>query len=229
MTGSHPGEAPDTGRLGDDLREQSTLIPVGPPPVDAVLRRGRAIRRRRRLAAGTVAAAVLALASTVALLAPFDTGTVTVTATPGGAPQEVPPDTPLDIGHDMRVTLLSGDPPRYLVRSEWFRPTGDDTALHEAGTLGAVPMMADAGPTVYGEWRDSAEIPDIRVTVGDRTWRPTLLRLPGDPGWGVYFLHLGEVPPDTPVTATHYAPDGSVRHRVPATFAPGGPPVIHRD
>ena len=107
------------------LREETSQIENGPAPVDAILRRGRAIRARRRVAAVS-GAGVLAVAVAV-------TASMQVFGTPGKPAPVALPGHPS--GH--AVTLNVPDP-----RAGACSPPGSPTAGRGGSPRGTSPGRA---------------------------------------------------------------------------------------
>ncbi|GGT16455.1 hypothetical protein GCM10010271_19170 [Streptomyces kurssanovii] len=213
----------DDLRLGDALRHAADAVPVGPAPVDEVLRRGRATRRRRTAACAggvvTMIAVVLALVPLTGRSphpAPPPPATAPpVTATPSGV-RTVQPYEPVAIGHGIGMALLPDGRQNYVVGPGDLRAaidaarsyTGDnirDDALSSGKDL-------DTEHVLYRGAFHTGAVPsriEVRLDSGER-FEASMLRLQGDPGWGTYYAFGDPARGAEGWTVTAYAADGGV-------------------
>lgn len=134
----------------------------------------------------------------------------------------VRPYEPVEIGQGALMGLLPEGRQNYVV--SW----GDPEAFRES-VEAAKGMVGDSirpgglsfghsstpdGAVLYtGAFRTETEPARITVTAGGRTWEAGMVRLSGDPGWGVYHVDAGRTGLDTRATVTAYGPDGTVLAR----------------
>ncbi|MDT0342444.1 hypothetical protein [Streptomyces litchfieldiae] len=199
-------------RLGERLRREADALVPGPPPVLAVVREGRRIRRRRHLAVAASFFAVLLLPWAVTAFPRADTGPVGPDM--AGAPGTTPPTTAarvvepyeaVDIGTGWSIALRPPDRPGVhggqgyvLVADEDFatatRLLADDQEPEVEGDdpgddlSGFMTVLSEVF-VISGTWRTEAGVPPAYVTVthDEVTRAATLLRVPDEQGWGVYY------------------------------------------
>ncbi|MFP8964652.1 hypothetical protein ACLIYP_29415 [Streptomyces nanhaiensis] len=237
-TGAGTGAETGAARLAEAMRREAGTLIAGPPPVEALVREGRRLARRRRAAAGAAAAAVLACLAGGVLLPPLLAPSGPAPAAPQAAspapsvpsaPSEtlpgvrvVEPYEPVEIGQGALLGLLPEGRQNYVVAwggPEDFRESveaargvvGDSL---RAGSLSFGHSSSPGGGVLLtGAYRTETEPARITVTAGGRTWEAGMVRLPGDPGWGVYHVDAGGTGPGTRATVTAYGPDGTVLAR----------------
>ncbi|WP_062204139.1 hypothetical protein [Streptomyces sp. NBRC 109706] len=218
------GRAGDT-ELGRALRREAASVPVGPPPTDLVVARGRRSRRRRHAATGLVTAALVGAAVAVAPLSQWlggdnETGTgpaLAVPAAPGSA-TVVEPGVPVEIGQGQGLALWPDG--SLLVApldafAEWDEPPG--TAVTEPLTIGVTATGAGAVGT--GTWQSDPAVDRLTVVVDGQEREAELITLEGETGWGAYHVALPE-PPSGQLTVTAYGEDGVVLSQLTEELAP---------
>ncbi|MFV0134535.1 hypothetical protein ACLGIH_15045 [Streptomyces sp. HMX87] len=220
--------------LSEALRRAADGLPLGPAPVDAVVRAGRARRRRHRaVLSGAAALTVLAaLAGTAVLggLPPLSGSplpdhvepAVTAPASPspaGPGLRTVQPYEPATLTPDLRLGLLPEGRQNYVITEAERFPEAVEYA--RSARLGhglrrrsiSVGYDSSAGRGVQrldGAWRLTEAPRRIVVTVAGVDHRAELFTLPGRPGWGVYFLDTAGLPRFTSFRVTAYDEDGEV-------------------
>ncbi|WP_143688631.1 hypothetical protein [Streptomyces barkulensis] len=232
-TGAGGGGAAETARLTEAMRREADTLAAGPAPVEALVREGRRLVRRRRTAAGAAAAAVLACLAGGVLLppllaspgpapaAPPASSAAPPSATPAGV-RVVRPYEPVEIGQGALMGLLPEGRQNYVV--SWGGPEAFRESVEAAkgmvgdsirpGGLSFGHSSTPEGAVLYtGAFRTETEPARITVTAGGRTWEAGMVRLSGDPGWGVYHVDAGRTGLDTRATVTAYGPDGTVLAR----------------
>ncbi|MFB4196120.1 hypothetical protein [Streptomyces carpaticus] len=192
----------------------------GPVPVDDLIRRGRALRFRRRAAVVGGAGAVGVLAVVLAAgplwwplggapvadrVPPSATGGASPTPPAadgtGGAPVEVEPYERVVVNDALVLALLPEGRQNFLLSApEHFE---ENLAIAESLEGDSIrPESVSAGydfgtdPLVYGAWRLEG-VPSRIVVVpekGDEAYPATLVMLTGEPGWGVYYLDAASFP-----------------------------------
>lgn len=149
----------------------------------------------------------------------------------GGAPsgpsvsavRVVEPYEPVEIGRGALLGLLPEGRQNYVVAwggPEDFRESverargvvGDD--IRPGGLSLGYQQSPERGTLYTGAFRTDTEPARITVRADGRTWEAQMVRLPGDPGWGVYHVDAGRSAPDTRATVTAYGPDGTVLARL---------------
>ncbi|WP_151770827.1 hypothetical protein [Streptomyces abyssomicinicus] len=225
----------DDRRLAQALHRAADAFPMSPAPVDAVMRRGRVLSRRRRARAGGAWAAALVAATTLGALTGQGThdGTAPVppaTAMPSPPPTSSPPQQgaqrvrayeQVPIGHGLRMALLPEGRQSYVVgQGDLTRPielarahAGGDS-LNLGGISSGTSTVAQ-GVVCTGAFRTRTPPARLVIQVGNGTpHEAQLLVLQGDPGWGAYHAFLDGVPQDATLTVTALAPDGHVLARL---------------
>ncbi|GGT04351.1 hypothetical protein [Streptomyces chromofuscus] len=193
----------DDQRLAELFRHEADTFPIGPAPVDDVVRRGRVARRRRTavaIGAITTVVALAAVGMTDLARTPSTPPSSRVTTTPRPAPspahqgpRPVSPYEAVDIGHGHRMALLP------LGRQNFVVGTGDIGAAIEAAekalgdnlrpdSLSSGISIDGRTPLYFGAFRTDM-VPSRIELLFDSGQRQTAtaLTLPGDPGWGTYY------------------------------------------
>ncbi|WP_030731976.1 MULTISPECIES: hypothetical protein [Streptomyces] len=208
----------------EELRRAARWVEAGPAPVEEVIRRGRALRARRRATmlagAGAAGALVLVLATGPVgwpageAPSPGDgPGTGAPPAAtgrgpfPGEAgdvePLEVEPYEPVVINDRYVLGLLPEGRQNYVVASPGQFAGDLETARGPIGdNIGPGSISAgysvEAGEVtlVKGAWRLAATPSRIVIVPegGSGSHPTTLVTLKGEPGWGVYYLDVADVP-----------------------------------
>ncbi|UED87461.1 hypothetical protein [Streptomyces profundus] len=201
--------------FADELRGAAEALDVGPAPVDELIRRGRALRRRRRRLAVTGAASAGVLAAGLAAglaWTPVGPGSADP-APPAGRTsppfpddderREVRPYERLAINDAFVMGLLPEGNQNYVVSS----PASFDEDMaaargHFGDNLGprsvSVGYQANDGDVLLidGAWRLD-ETP-ARILIEPEGWGDplpaTLVQLAGESDWGVYYLDAGRHP-----------------------------------
>ncbi|MFD7512559.1 hypothetical protein ACFV5N_24915 [Streptomyces sp. NPDC059853] len=202
------------------MEAEAGAVEPGPVPVDDLIRRGRALRFRRRAAvvAGAGAVGVLAVVLAAGPLwwpggGAAGDGEVPPAATggppdPGGADGagggpavEVEPYEPWVVNDAFVLALLPEGAQNYLLSSPERFEENLETARDAHGD-GIGPDSISVGydfgtdPLVFGVWR-LAGTPSRIVVVpedGGGVYPATLVTLAGEPGWGVYYLDAASLP-----------------------------------
>ncbi|RYU09372.1 hypothetical protein [Nocardioides iriomotensis] len=153
-----------TERLSTLLREEATDLPIPVPDAHAILRRGRAVRRRRR--AGTVVATVAATAVVVAgfaALGPKDSGTDRDDTAPVTEPRSADAgafaagSTVWPRGADRPSVEVDGQ-----VKAVYYTSEG------VVARVGNNPYSDDAGPSRYVAINGDEAPRDLGIDLGDR-------------------------------------------------------------
>ncbi|MFE7382449.1 hypothetical protein ACFU9F_19000 [Streptomyces zhihengii] len=230
----HPG---DIRPLRDALRREADTVSGGPAPVDAVLLRGRAARRRRNAALAGAAAAVVAVLAVVPLagreaaLVPVPVPPATVApVTPRPEPvRTVAPYETVDIGHGRTMALLPDGEQNHVAGHGDIRDEVD-AARDLAGenirpdSLSGGRDLDPGRPVMFSGVFRTGEVPaavEVRIDSGERL-RAGMLRLPGDPDWGTYYAFGPEAAGNQNWTVTAYAADGRVLVETRFDQASGG-------
>ncbi|MCZ7416362.1 MULTISPECIES: hypothetical protein [unclassified Streptomyces] len=216
--------------LSAALRREADALPTGPAPVDAVVRAGRSRRRTRRAVVLGSAAAVAVLAALPLLPGAADPGRVEpavpspAPADPSGTgPRTVEPYAPVTVAPGLRLGLLPGGRQTYvLAEPEGFREAVEHAREQGLGenirprsiSAGYLAMAGTGVERVEGAWRLPEPPRRIVVTVAGKEYPAELFTLPGDPGWGVYFLDTTALPRFDTFTVTAYDAEGEVFDRV---------------
>ncbi|UED86168.1 hypothetical protein [Streptomyces profundus] len=214
---------PGATELGRELRREAAEVPVGPPPTDRVVARGRRSRRRRHAATGLVAAAMVgavavAIAPVSDHLGGGGTGpTVAAPAAPAST-TVVEPGVPVEIGHGQGLALWR-DGSHLVAPLDTFadRDGPPSTATAEPLTSSFTPT--GTGVVGTGTWRGEPAVARLTVSVNGQEQEAALVTLPGEPGWGAYHLDLPE-PPSGELTVTAYGEDGTVLSQLAEGFPP---------
>ncbi|MDH6229334.1 hypothetical protein [Streptomyces sp. MJP52] len=230
----------DDMRLAQALHRAADAFPVSPAPVDEVVRRGRVLSRRRRSLAGGAGAAALLAAMTLGALIGGGTGdgvapAPPATAVPGPHPTGSPPQQgartvrayeQVPIGHGLRMALLPEGRQNYVVGRGDLTPSIELARAHAGGDslniggISAGTTTVEQGVVYTGAFRTSTAPARVVVQVSNGTpHEAQLLVLRGDPGWGTYHAFLDGVPQDSTITVTALAPDGQVLARLRAETA----------
>ncbi|HZG02281.1 MAG TPA: hypothetical protein VE546_01675 [Streptomyces sp.] len=188
------------------------------------------MRKQRLVAAGIAGIAAVALAVTggtaVALQDHGRDRGAGHAATASGerhapsAVRVVRPYEPVEIGQGALMGLLPEGRQNYVVAwggPEDFREqveqarqyAGDD--LRPNTVSGGISSSPEHGVLFTGAFRTDVVPGRITVRTAGGTFDASMLRLPGNPGWGTYYLDAGRTDAlAAPVTVTAYAPDGTV-------------------
>ncbi|MFP8944355.1 hypothetical protein ACLIYM_23350 [Streptomyces fenghuangensis] len=233
--GTGAGGAAEAARLAEAMRREAGTLTAGPAPVETLVSEGRRLVRRRRTAAGAAAAAVLACLAGGVLLPPLLASSGPAPAAPPAAspvppaPSATPagvrvvePYEPVEIGRGALLGLLPEGRQNYVV--SWGGPEAFREDVESArgmvgdsirpGGLSLGHSSTPEGGVLYtGAFRTETEPARITVTAGGRTWEAGMVRLSGDPGWGVYHVDAGRAGLGTRATVTAYGPDGTVLAR----------------
>ncbi|MBW1598278.1 hypothetical protein [Streptomyces sp. JJ38] len=212
--------------LSAALRREADALPTGPAPVEAVVRAGRSRRRTRRAVVLGSAAAVTLLAALPLLPGTADPGRVEpavpspAPADPSGTgPRTVEPYAPVTVAPGLRLGLLPGGRQTYvLAEAEGFREAVEHAREQGLGenigprsiSSGHLAIEGTGIERIEGVWRLPGQPLRIVVTAGGEEHRAELFTLPGEPGWGVYFLDTTTLPPFDSYTVTAYDADGKV-------------------
>ncbi|TDC26492.1 hypothetical protein E1265_04190 [Streptomyces sp. 8K308] len=206
--------------LVEELRRAAEAAAAVPAPVEEMIRRGRALRFRRRVAAaGAGTAGVLAAVLAAGLVwLPTDAGSggPDGTAPPaatrdaafphgddGVAPVEVRPYERIVINDDVVMGLLPEGDQNYVVSSPEYFDEDIEAAKHYPGNnINPDSISAgyreDAGAVllVEGAWRLDGTPSRIVVAPEGQgvTYPATVVTLAGESGWGVYYLDVSHHP-----------------------------------
>jgi hypothetical protein len=171
------------------LRQTASEIPVGPAPIDAVVRGSRAIRRRRRTVAMAVAAVVVTPACLLAVRAtttpppPAGAGPASAGAPAHTAAQLMMPGQKFTAfaGTTLWLTRLG----LCLASPAHPDPYPDSVLVADTRPGQVAAMMASTGPRAVwaGVYRGPGTPDKITLTIGDRTLPVRLYTLAGHPGW----------------------------------------------
>ncbi|MFJ8074837.1 hypothetical protein ACIQ7Q_13120 [Streptomyces sp. NPDC096176] len=212
----------DDMRLGDTLRREADAVPVGPAPVDEVLRRGRAARRRRTAAgagAFTVLAVVLALVPLTGRSPhpppPPPATAPPVTAMPSSI-RTVQPYEPVAIGHGIGMALLPDGRQNYVVGPGDLTAAIDDARSYPGDNIRDDSISSgkdiDTEHVLYRGAFRTDRVPsrvEVRLDSGERI-AASVLRLHSDPGWGTYYAFGDPARGTEGWTVTAYGADGGV-------------------
>ena len=175
--------------LAQALRQAASRVPVGPPPLAAVVRQGRALRRRRRAAGLAVAAALLA---PVCLLAV--PSHETSPGLPGGT-ASASTSAQVDVVTSGETVRTSSGTSLWLTSRGLFlagaghSASAPDTVLvadTPAGHVSGVVRSGSSGTVWAGVYRGPKTPSKITLAVGAQTLRARLYTLSGTPGWVAY-------------------------------------------
>ncbi|MFJ8739144.1 hypothetical protein ACIRL2_07195 [Embleya sp. NPDC127516] len=212
------------------LGESAARAPVVVAPIEATMRRGRALRTRRR-AAG--------LAATVAALGVLGLGLGGVLGSSPSAhrsavaPEQtrrpLPPPTvqPFVLAADQRVDTgfrhsmwLTADGYHFVSNAALTGSQYGEAVLDPRSHPGDVDLRVFQGPdsTLYtGAYRGAAPVGRVFVTVNGRTLEAQTLTLDGKPGWFAYYLEVPTAETRFP-TSTRETPDGADVYTADGTF-----------
>lgn len=205
--------------LAAALKQAAAGLPVGPPPVDTVVRLGRGMRRRRRTALATaLAAAVLVPATAMAALSldPPGSGAPAVPAASAAASPHVRVVGPGEkIAPGRGNTLWLTAQGLFLGTPESSGPAGKP-ALKAAevphGAITGTTFVNTSGTLHAGIYRGPDKAVGITTTIGGRTVATQVITLAGSPGWTAFYAddtEQGATSPGT-LTVTVRAADGTV-------------------
>ncbi|MFC9327877.1 hypothetical protein [Kitasatospora sp. NPDC057015] len=211
--------------LASALRQAADTMPVSTAPVDAVLRTGRAIRRRRTVRSAVSVAVLVPLCAAVTLVllppardggraAPVPTAPAAPpapTAPAASGPALRPAGQPYGIGGGRELTLTAqgAEVSGPGAGGSWSMPVdkvppGEITAT----------VLGDATSTLaLGLYRGAAPAARVTVALGGRSVEAQVFALAGEPGWSV-FVAPGVGRGTTP-TVTVFAADGGVLAGLP--------------
>ncbi|WP_049568454.1 hypothetical protein [Streptomyces sp. SBT349] len=207
----------------EELRRAAGTLVVGSAPVEEMIRRGRALRARRRLATAVAGTAGVLAAVLAACLAWLPTGAGSAgTGGPddpappaatreapsphgddSGAPVEARPYEPVPINDETVLGLLPEGDENYVVTSPASFAEDIEAAKGYPGSNirpGSISSgySEDAGAVVLveGAWRLDATPSRIEIAPEgqDVTYPATVVTLAGETGWGVYYLDAGRHP-----------------------------------
>ncbi|WP_147992520.1 hypothetical protein [Streptomyces sp. t39] len=225
----------DTRPLRDALRREADTVSGAPAPVDAVLLRGRAARRRR---AGVLAGAAAAVVAVLAVMPLAGREVAPAPAPPATAPPVTPrpeplrtvaPYEPVAIGHGRSMALLPDGRQNHVAGYGDIR----DAVATARGLSGDnIPPRSLSGgrdtdpgrPVLFSGAFRTDEVPagvEVRLDSGERL-RAGMLRLPGDPDWGTYYAFGTRAAGNQSWTVTAYAADGRVLVETHFDQASGG-------
>ncbi|TDC20986.1 hypothetical protein E1265_19345 [Streptomyces sp. 8K308] len=190
-----PRDRETAERLGERLHESARRLQLpAMPPVPAVLRRGRRIRHRRRMAVSVAVVAALAVPVGVANLDALPAGPFSAAGSGSDTrPQTVERGEPVEIGHGLLLAVLGegmvavGPPETFDAAVVAAEP--NELARNQVRAY-VFPDVSETvgGDTVYaGTWR--ADEPPTRLTVRTAQGEElpaTLLTLPDSPTWGAF-------------------------------------------
>ncbi|MDT0344945.1 hypothetical protein [Streptomyces litchfieldiae] len=227
--------------LVEELRRAAATTTAGPAPVEEMIRRGRALRFRRRMAAagagtaGVLAAGLAWLGSAEAgPAAPDDAAPPAAThevALPNGddsgAPVEVRPYERHVINDGLVLGLLPEGDQNYVISLPEYFDEDIEANKHLPGSnidpdSISAGYREDTGAVVLveGAWRLD-ETPS-RIVVApegqDVTYPATVVTLAGESGWGVFYLDVSHHPDfalDFQVIA--YGANGEAIAEIPVT------------
>ncbi|MEE1928613.1 hypothetical protein V1J52_10475 [Streptomyces sp. TRM 70351] len=228
MTNRPPHDEPaasaaQAAALAAALRREAQDARTGPAPVEEVVRAGRARRRRNRAAAGVTAVAVLAAPLLVSAWPTPGEQVRAVPAAPSPTPSAsgarlhtVAPYEPVAVAPDLRLGLLPEGRQNYvLVSADAFAASLDASrSAHMGDSIRPRSISggyaADSGAVLWlsGVWRLPEPPARVVVTAAGRDHPAALHTLPGDPGWGTYFLDARALPRFTSYTVTAYDASG---------------------
>jgi hypothetical protein len=205
--------------LAAALQQAVAGLPVGPAPVDTVVRLGRKMRRRRQATLSmALAAVVLIPASAVAALSlgSFGSSTPTVPAASAATStqvQVVGPGEKVALGRDNTMWLTGQG--MFLVT-----PKSSGTTKEQVMNAAEVPSgkifanaSGDASGTLYaGIYRGPGKAARITAAIGSRTLNTQVVTLAGSPGWAAFYADETQAgAKSTPaLTITVQAADGTV-------------------
>ncbi|MFH8620794.1 hypothetical protein ACH4A8_02650 [Streptomyces vietnamensis] len=180
--------------LAAALHEAAASLPVGTAPTAAVMRRGTAIRRRRKaMRSAVVAAAVLVPVAGAAFSATFDppsrpSAPVASPAAPAAVKVVAPgEEVTLGGGSTMRLTAqgMSLSTPKASGSEERLTKVAE-----VPGGKISVTMAGDATGTVWaGVYRGPERPAGVTLSAGGRTTNARIVTLPGHPGWVAFHAY----------------------------------------
>lgn len=218
--------------LGPALHQEADMVAPGHPPVEAVVRRGRARRLRRRAGVTSAVLGVVAVSLTLTVAPRVTSGPAPPSTTPSELPgpppatnQSTPPER--QVVRPYKAKALSGGwwlgllpdgrqnyllAPNSTTRTEFDEQMADQRRKPSGDNLlpRSIGGGADSeGGNIWGSWRHPGQV-RITVTIAGKEREATLYSLPGKPGWGVYYLDARHVAPRTTYSVTAYDADGNV-------------------
>ncbi|MFD5316802.1 hypothetical protein [Streptomyces sp. NPDC127098] len=205
----------DAELIGERLRAAADALVPGPAPVAELLDRGRRARRRRRLATAATAVATAGACLAATLLALPDGAAPPPAPAPPVAPAPSPehvrvaePGEEVTVAPDVTVRLSPDEDYRLSVSGDPMGTTGAESPAASTSPLEVAHWTVFGRVLYHGVWRSTD--PPSRITVGldGREYPATLLALPGDPGWGVFFLDATDLTASRSVSVTAYGADG---------------------
>ncbi|MGW1729107.1 hypothetical protein ACWCQK_40480 [Streptomyces sp. NPDC002306] len=205
--------------LAAALKQVAAGLPVGPAPVETVVRLGRRMRRRRQVTLSTaLAAAVLIPVSAVAALSlgSFGSRTPTVPAASVAASahvQVVGPGEKVALGRDNMLWLTGQG--MFLVTPKSSGTTKErvlDAAEVPSGKISAITSGDASGALHAGIYRGPGKAATITVAIGSRTLNTQVITLAGSPGWAAFYADDTQAAAiSTPaLTITVQAADGTI-------------------
>ena len=230
--GTDLSELAELVALGPALHHEADAVAPGHPPVEAVVRRGRARRLRRRAGVTSAVVGVVAVSLTLTVAPRVTSGPAPPATTPSELPgpppaskQATPPER--QVVRPYQAKALSGGwwlgllpdgrqnyllAPNSTTKTEFDqqmadqrkKPSGDNLPPRSIG--GGADSHAG---NIWGSWRHPGQV-RITVTIAGKEREATLYSLPGEPGWGVYYLDARHLAPRTTYSVTAYDADGNV-------------------
>ncbi|MGW9437026.1 hypothetical protein [Streptomyces sp. NPDC055607] len=176
------------------LRRAVADLPVGPAPVDTVVRLGRRMRRRHRVTLSTaLATAVLVPAFAVAALSLSRSGAdapaVSAASTTASAQVRA-------VGPGERIALGRTNTMRLTGRGMFLMTTKTSGATKEffmnaaevpSGKISASASGDISGTLYAGLYRSPDKAARVTVTIGGRTLDAQVVTLVGHPGWVAFY------------------------------------------
>lgn len=214
------------------LHHEADTVAPAHPPVEAVVRRGRARRLRRRAGVASAVLGVVAVSLTLTVAPRVTSGPAPPASNPSELPGPSPtsePSTPPEkqVVRPYKAKALSGGwwlgllpdgrqnyllAPNSTTKTEFDqrmadqrkKPSGDRLRPRSIGG-GTDSEMGN----IWGSWRHPGQV-RITVTIAGKEREATLYSLPGTPGWGVYYLDARHLAPHTTYSVTAYDADGNI-------------------
>ncbi|MFJ4866788.1 hypothetical protein [Streptomyces sp. NPDC088748] len=203
--------------LAAALQQAAGSLPVGPPPLDTVVRLGRKMRRRRQATLSTALAAVVLIPASAVSALSFDSlgsGTPTI---------------PASTTASTSVRVVGSGETIALARANTMRLTGQGVVLVTPKSSGTtkerllkaaeVPSgmisattFGDASGTLYtGIYRGPRKAASVIVTIDSRSLSTQVVTLAGSPGWAAFYANdTRVVRSGAALTITVRAADGTI-------------------